>query len=157
MQQPHVAPWWELDGPRRRRARLPRRARPRSPHLDHWIVDRRRRPFAYVETYRVADDPLAAHYDAQPGDRGFHLLVGPPELLGSGLAAALVRTLVARLLAEPGGDAGRLRARRAQHADARASAARSAARSCATLDLPGRRAVLIAWTRAPAAHAAVAA
>ena len=24
-------------------------------------------PFAYVETYRVADDPLAAHYDARPG------------------------------------------------------------------------------------------
>ena len=50
------------------------------------------------------DDPIAAYYDAQPGDRGFHLLIGPPELLGSGVAQALVRHLVTMLLGQYGID-----------------------------------------------------
>ena len=126
MQEPHVAPWWELAGPLEGvRAYL--RAQVALAHLDCWIASEDGRPFAYVETYVAGADPLAAHYAALPGDRGFHLLVGPPQLLGSGAARRLLRHLLAQLLAEPGGDARRLRARRPQRAHARASAARSAA------------------------------
>lgn len=48
----------------------------------------------------MPDDPLAGRYDAQPGDRGFDLLIGPPQLLGSGVAQRLVRRLVTVLLGQ---------------------------------------------------------
>jgi acetyl CoA:N6-hydroxylysine acetyl transferase len=96
MQQPHVAPWWALDGPVERVVEHLRA----QPHVESWIGIEDGGPFAYVETYNVADDPLHAHYPARPGDRGFHLLVGPPELLGSGAARRLVRHVLALLLAD---------------------------------------------------------
>ncbi len=148
MQQPHVAPWWELAGPLSRlREHLGANA-----HVDAWIAGDGE-PFAYVETYRVADDPLAAHVDSGPGDRGFHLLVGPPDRLGRGLGRLLVREVTARLLAEP--DATRV----VCEPDIRNARMLACCRSLggsqlATIDLPGRRAVLIGWTRVPAAVAA---
>lgn len=153
MQQPHVAPWWELEGPLELvRDFLERQAR--LVHLDQWIVtDDERLPFAYVETYRVPEDPIAAYYDARPGDRGFHLLVGPPELLGSGMAQALVRQLVTRLLGQFGIE------RIVCEPDARNARMITLCRSLggevmATLDLPDRRRVLIGWTSEPSAAAA---
>jgi acetyl CoA:N6-hydroxylysine acetyl transferase len=145
MQQPHVVPWWELEGPVAVvRGYLARQAA--LAHLDQWIVtDDERNAFAYVETYRVPDDPLAAYYDARPGDRGFHLLVGPPELLGSGLAQALVRHLVIRLLGQFGIE------RIVCEPDARNTRMLTLCRTLggeelATLELPDRRRVLIGWS-----------
>ena len=75
MQEPHVAPWWGLRGaPDTVRAHLACQAA--LEHTDAWIGYAGRTPFAYVETYRAAADPLAAHYPARPGDRGWHVLVG---------------------------------------------------------------------------------
>jgi acetyl CoA:N6-hydroxylysine acetyl transferase len=153
MQQPHVAPWWELEGP----VELVREylaTQAALEHLDQWIAtDDRREPFAYVETYRVPDDPLARLYDAQPGDRGFHLLIGPPQLLGSGRAQALVRHLVGRLLDQYAST------RVVCEPDARNARMLALCRSLggeelATLELPDRRRVLIGWTRAPRMAAA---
>ena len=101
MQQPHVAPWWHLAGPRDG-VRDYLYARRRMRHRDCWIASDSRRPVAYLETFVVSDDPLARRYDAQPGDRGFNLLVGPPELLGSGTGQRLVRRLVTVLLGQVG-------------------------------------------------------
>ena len=153
MQQPHVRPWWELGGSIEV-VRVFLRAQAALAHLDQWIVtDDERHPVAYVETYRVPDDPLAELYDAQPGDRGFHLLVGPPELLGSGLAQTLVSHLVTRLLdqyaisrivCEP--DARNTR----MLAVCRALGGREIAR----LELPDRTRVLLGWTHAPRMAAA---
>jgi acetyl CoA:N6-hydroxylysine acetyl transferase len=148
MQQPHVVPWWEIEGPVAivREFLLKQAA---LAHLKQWIVTGDEgAPFAYVETYRVPDDPLAEQYDARPGDRGFHLLVGPPELLGSGLAQALVRHLVTGLLGEPGSE------RVVCEPDARNTRMLALCRALggeelATLDLPDRRRVLIGWTRRP--------
>lgn len=143
MQEPHVTPWWGLEGgPERVRAHL--LEQDRLPYRDPWIVSDAGRPFAYVETYRVPDDPLAAHYDAQPGDRGFALLVGPPELLGSGLAQALVRHLVVRLLDQFG------ITRVVCLTDVRNARMLALCRSLgavelATLELPGGRALLVGW------------
>jgi RimJ/RimL family protein N-acetyltransferase len=153
MQLPHVAPWWELAGPCAVvGAYLERQGA--LPYLDLWIVeDAAGAPFAYVETYRVADDALADCYDAQPGDRGFHLLIGPPERLGSGLGRELVRATVARLLADPGAtrvvcepDAGNARML--------ACCRGLGGEELATIEQPGRRAVLLGWTRVPVAAAA---
>ena len=153
MQQPHVAPWWELGGSVEvvREFLLGQAA---LAHLDQWIVtDKEGNPFAYVETYRVPDDPLGTLYDAQPGDRGFHLLVGPPERLGSGVAQALVSHVVAglldqsdiaRIVCEP--DARNVR----MLALCRALGGEEIAR----LELPDRTRVLLAWTHAPRLAAA---
>ncbi|MGH2943753.1 MAG: GNAT family N-acetyltransferase [Solirubrobacteraceae bacterium] len=100
MQEPHVEPWWELAGPVER-VESYLRARAELAHLDCWIAGEDGRPFAYVETYAAVADPLGAHYAALPGDRGFHLLVGPPELLGGGAARRLVRHLLTSLLEQP--------------------------------------------------------
>jgi len=153
MQQPHVLPWWELRGG----IDVVRdflRAQSALAHLDQWIVtDDERNPFAYVETYRVPDDPLCALYDAQPGDRGFHLLVGPPDLLGSGIAQALVSHLVTRLLDQFG------ITRIVCEPDARntrmlALCRALGAEQLARLELPDRTRVLLSWTRAPRIEAA---
>lgn len=100
LHQPHVAPWWGAE-----RAIEPatylRRQRA-APHLVPWVVSHLGQPFAYVETYRAAEDPLADHFPLTERDRGWHVLVGPPHLLGSGIPLLLGRSVLTRLLAEPG-------------------------------------------------------
>lgn len=98
MHQPHVAPWWQLAVPQDEvRAYLERQAA--LDHLEPWVVAEGDRPFAYVETYRAAGDPLARHYPARPDDLGWHVLVGPPEDLGTGLARRLGAAVLDRLFA----------------------------------------------------------
>jgi acetyl CoA:N6-hydroxylysine acetyl transferase len=144
MQQPHVAPWWELAGPVEHvRAYLCGRAA--LTHVECWIAGEDGRPFGYVETYVVADDPLGACIDAGPGDRGFHLLVGPPELLGSGAAQRLAHHLVTFLL----GQAGTTRVLcepDARNARMLAFCRALGGQQLATLDVEGRRVALIAWS-----------
>jgi len=152
MQQPHVLPWWGLGGPVGR-VREYLVARERLAHLDCWIASDDGTPFAYVETYRIPDDPLAGLYDALPGDRGFRLLVGPPELLGSGAAQRLVCHLLAKLLEQYA------ITRVLCEADVRnvrllAFCRSLGAEEVATLDLPGRHATLLGWTSRPRAAAA---
>ena len=141
MQQPHVVPWWGLDGPVERLIEHLRA----QPHLEAWIGIEDGRPFAYVETYAVADDALHAHYAARPGDRGFHLLVGPPELLGSGAARRLVGHVLTLLLAVQ--DATRV----VCEPDVRnlrmlAFCRGLGAERIDSFDFAGRRVALFAWT-----------
>ncbi|MDP2711679.1 MAG: GNAT family N-acetyltransferase [Solirubrobacteraceae bacterium] len=152
MQEPHVVPWWELAGPPER-VRDYLCAQAARDHLDCWIASDDGRPFAYVETYVASDDPLGAHYPVQPGDRGFHLLVGPPELLGTGVARRLVRHLVTflldqfgitRVVCEPD-----VRNRR-MVAFCRALGGEQ----LATFDFDGRRVALFGWTEQPEVAAA---
>ena len=149
MQQPHVAPWWGLDGPVQRLVAHLRA----QPHAESWIGLEDARPFAYVETYAVADDPLCAHYAARPGDRGFHLLVGPPELLGSGAARRLVRHVLALLLAEE--DTTRVVCEPdVRNARMLAFCRGLGAQRIDSFDFDGRRVALLAWTQgAPVAVA----
>jgi RimJ/RimL family protein N-acetyltransferase len=145
MQEPHVTPWWGLDGPVQRLVEH-RRA---HPHVESWIGLQDGRPFAYVETYAVGDDALRAHYAARPGDRGFHLLVGPPELLGSGAAPWLVRHVLALLLAEP--DATRVVCEPdVRNARMLAFCRGLGAERIDSFDFDGRRVALLAWTEAAA-------
>ncbi|MBJ7518132.1 MAG: acetyltransferase [Solirubrobacteraceae bacterium] len=146
MNAPHVAPWWGLAGPIDVTERYLREQLAR-PHLHPWIVCADGEPFAYAETYRAADDPLAEHYDADPGDRGFHLLVGPPDRLGTGAAQLLIRALLAHLLADPAAT------RVVCEPDVRNT---RMLRCCAALGavdtgvvrLPDKDAALLVWTRA---------
>lgn len=145
MQQPHVRPWWELDGPPARTADYLARQEALA-HSRSWIAHWDGVPFAYLETYRAAEDPLAAHYAARPGDRGWHVLVGPLRHLGSGVPRALGRQVVARLFAEPGAE------RVVCEPDIRnrrmiAFCQALGGRVAAELDLPDKRAALMMWER----------
>lgn len=101
--QEHVAPWWDLDGPvDRTREYLDRAAG--LEHQRSWVAGDDDGEFAYVETYRVDGDPLAQHYAGTPGDRGWHLLVGDPERLGTRATRRLGVAVLAGLLAEPAAD-----------------------------------------------------
>jgi len=147
MQQPHVTPWWELQGPVERTAGY-LAAATAQPHQRSWIASIDGSPFAYVETYVVARDALAGYYPAGHGDRGFHLLVGPPVHLGTGASRLLARRVVGDLLARPGVD------RVVCEPDVRnermlAYCSAVGGERIATLELPGKTAALFAWTAAP--------
>ncbi len=147
MQEPHVIPWWGLDGPPAGVAGY-LAAQCALPHLTPWIARAGDEPFAYVETYRAAEDPLAAHYPAEDGDRGWHVLVGPASYLGSGVPRALGREVVRRLFDEPGAT------RVVCEPDVRntrmiAFCERLGGTVVDELDLPDKRAALVVWTARP--------
>ncbi len=142
MNEPHIAEWWGLAGtPDTVREYLSAQAA--LPHLEPWIAFAGGVPFAYVETYRAAEDPLAEHYAALPGDRGWHVLVAASHV-GTGTAHELGRLILARLFAdgdrvlcEPDERNARMLAFcRALGGDVRE-----------TLALPEKRAALIVWER----------
>jgi RimJ/RimL family protein N-acetyltransferase len=144
---PHVREWWpDLAAPVNdvHAYLVAQRA---ADHSQPWIATIDGQPFAYVETYLPEADPLAAHYDALASDRGWHVLVGPPELLGSGIPRVLGRAVLTKLF----GDAG------AERVICEPSIENTRMiRYCehlghvpvAVLDLPDKRALLLACTRA---------
>ena len=105
----HVKPYWQLDRPRHQfRERLTEKFA--DDHLTPYVGCLNHVPMSYWECYRAADDDVANHYDADPTDRGVHLLIGPEEYLGHGYARPLLRAVVAmqfenseaeRVIAEP--------------------------------------------------------
>ena len=105
----HVKPYWQLDLPLPAfRDRLA--AKLADDHLTPYVGCLDHVPMSYWECYRAADDDVANHYDADPTDRGVHLLIGPEEYLGRGYAVPLLRAVVAmqfrhsgtdRVIAEP--------------------------------------------------------
>ncbi|WP_320670863.1 GNAT family N-acetyltransferase [Patulibacter defluvii] len=145
MQQDHVAPWWNLRGPRDASERYLRAELARD-HVRSWVVEADGAPVGFVQSYRVADDPLAAAYAAGPDDRGWHVLLGERERLGDGTARRLGRDLLCGLLAEPGV------AQAVCEPDERNGRMR---RFCAALGgeeagrfpFDGKPAVLVRWTR----------
>lgn len=96
----HVRPWWGVEGGLDATDAYIDEVRAMN-HQRGWIVRDEDGPFGYVESYVVSGDALADCYDAQPGDRGFHLLVGPPERLGTSATRVLAVAVLTGLLAEP--------------------------------------------------------
>lgn len=141
MQQPHVAPWWDLAGPLARTAAY---LRAEPAHQDAWIASLDGEPFAFVETYRADEDPLADHVDVSPGDRGWHVLVGPPEQLGTGAARLLAGHVIDSLMAEDGAERV-LCEPDVRNARMLAFCRAVGGRRIATIDLPGKRAAIFAW------------
>lgn len=150
LRRPHVAPWWgaERDVAQTRAYLVRQRA---SGHLVPWVVRAGDTSFGYVETYRAAEDPLAQHFPLRDSDRGWHVLVGPPEVLGSGLPRLMGRAVLAHLFADPGVD--RVVCEPNERNGRMLSFCRALGyEPLAALDLPDKRAVLLACSRA--AHAA---
>ncbi|MFY4723534.1 GNAT family N-acetyltransferase [Streptomyces sp. LaBMicrA B280] len=143
MNDPAVAEFWELAGPRHRtadhlRAQLDGDGRS-VPCLG--VLDGT--PMSYWEIYRADLDPLALHCPVLPQDTGIHLLLGAAGDRGRGLGSALLRAVAdlvldrrpacARVVAEP------------DHRNTPSLAAFLGAgfRYAAEVDLPGKRAALM--------------
>jgi RimJ/RimL family protein N-acetyltransferase len=152
LHRPHVAPWWGPDrSPEETRAYIERQRG--SGHLVPWIVSAvdgatgEPWPFGYTETYRPIDDPLADWFPVLPTDRGWHVLVGPTEAMGSGLPRLMGRAVLGHLFAEPGierviCEPNELNTRMLGYCKALGYDV------LAGVDLPGKRALILACTRA---------
>lgn len=140
MNDPDVARYWELDGPPERTSEHVR-GQLELPHTQPLLARLSGRAIGYWELYQAADDPLAAHYAAEPDDLGVHLLIGESDCRGIGLGSVLLRALAdaaqrekpRRLVAEP--DERNIASVRAFTAAGFTAAA--------TLDLPDKSATLM--------------
>ncbi|MFE5604767.1 GNAT family N-acetyltransferase [Streptomyces coelicoflavus] len=147
MNDPAVAAYWELTGPRsvtvdHLRAQLTGDGRsvPCVGMLDGV-------PMSYWEIYRADLDPLARYCPVRPHDTGVHLLIGDDADRGRGLGTALIRTVAdlvlagrpacTRVLAEPD----------VRNRPSVAAFLGAGFRPVAEVDLPGKRAALMVRER----------
>jgi RimJ/RimL family protein N-acetyltransferase len=149
MNDPQVAAFWELDGPRERTEQ----------HLlDQGMFDYSAaylglidgEPMSYWEVYRADLDPLlAGYYPARAHDSGLHVLIGPRALRGRGIGSVLLRDLADRALA-----ADPQATRVIAEPDVRNTAsvrafARAGFSQLAVVELAAKRAALMACQRDP--------
>ena len=142
MNDPEVARFWKMGWPREKIACYLRR-QDLSPHSTPYLGELDGNSMSYWELYRADLDPLARHYAAREHDAGLHLLLGPAEYRGRGLAVGLLGAvsawqldadpLAARVVAEP--DVENARAIRVFE--------RAGFRRTTDLDLPNKRAALM--------------
>jgi len=147
MNDPAVAEFWQLAGPRtltedHLRAQLTGDGRS-VPCLG--VLEGT--PMSYWEIYRADLDPLARHYPARPHDTGIHLLIGDVVDRGRGVGSTLIRAVAdlvldkrpacARVIAEP--DIG--------NAPSVAAFLSAGFRFSAEVALPAKRAALMARDR----------
>ena len=109
MNDPEVAAFWDLDGPREVLDRHIA-AQLSSAHSEPYLGRLDGEAMSYWEVYRADQDPLAAYYSARRGDVGIHVLIGPGSYRGRGVGSTLIRavadwalsrTASSRVLAEP--------------------------------------------------------
>jgi acetyl CoA:N6-hydroxylysine acetyl transferase len=142
MNDPEVADSWKMPWPRDRIARY-LREQDRSAQSTAYLGILDGVPMSYWELYRADLDPLAQHYAAREHDAGIHVLLGPAECRGRGLAVGLLRAvsswllevdpLTTRVVGEP--DASNERLIRV--------AEQAGFERVTYLDLPNKRAVLL--------------
>ncbi|WP_416978143.1 GNAT family N-acetyltransferase [Streptomyces sp. T028] len=147
MNEPAVAAFWELAGPRTLTERHLRRQLADGTHSIPCLGLLEGRPMSYWEIYRADLDPLARHYLARPHDTGIHLLIGGPAARGRGLGGLLLRAVAdlvldrrpacSRVVAEPD----------LRNTPSIAAFLRAGFRFCAEVDLPAKRAGLMVRDR----------
>ncbi|RIJ55958.1 GNAT family N-acetyltransferase [Clavibacter phaseoli] len=96
------AGFWQMEHATLDEVRAEYRSIKADPRREAWIGLHDGAPAFLVEAYDPADDPVGAHLDPLPGDRGMHLLVAPPA--GDplpGFTTAVMRHVVAHLLRDP--------------------------------------------------------
>ncbi|RIJ09137.1 N-acetyltransferase, partial [Clavibacter michiganensis subsp. insidiosus] len=96
------ARFWQMEHATLDDVRAEYRSIAADPRREAWIGLHDGAPAFLVEAYDPADDPIGAHLDPLPGDRGMHLLVAPPT--GDplpGFTTAVMRHVVAHLLRDP--------------------------------------------------------
>ncbi|MGH3793357.1 MAG: GNAT family N-acetyltransferase [Pseudonocardiaceae bacterium] len=92
MNDPEVARFWEMPWPRSRISGYLHR-QGAGPHSAPYLGALDGVAMSYWELYRADLDPLAEYYDALDNDAGVHLLLGPAQYRGRGLAEGLLRAV----------------------------------------------------------------
>ncbi|MBY0288866.1 N-acetyltransferase [Mycolicibacterium sp. GF69] len=142
MNDPEVARFWNKPWSKDRIASYLREQQ-NSPHSDPYLGVLDGVAMSYWELYRADLDCLAQYYPAQEHDAGVHMLLGPAESRGQGLAIALLRAVsdfqfqidphATRVVGEP--DLENIRCIRV--------AERAGFQHVTNLDLPHKRAALL--------------
>jgi lysine N-acyltransferase len=147
MARPHVAGRWRQDWPAEVWS-AEVAGQLAGGHSRPWTVWLDGAPLAYLEVYRVARDLLARHLPVEPHDLGVHLAIGADDDCGRGLGAAVLRAIAVGLLdAEPTctrvlGDPAE------DHRAARRAFAAAGFVPVADIELPHKRAAVVARHRA---------
>lgn len=92
MNDREVARFWRKPWPRDRIGSYLRQQE-RSSHSAAYLGELDGVPISYWELYRADLDSLAHYYPARDHDVGFHMLLGPAQYRGRGLAARLMRAI----------------------------------------------------------------
>jgi RimJ/RimL family protein N-acetyltransferase len=92
MNDPEVAAFWDLAGPREVLDQHIA-AVLSSAHSEACLGRLDGEAMSYWEIYKADQDPLADCYPARPGDVGIHLLIGPGSFRGRGIGSALIRAV----------------------------------------------------------------
>jgi RimJ/RimL family protein N-acetyltransferase len=147
MNDPAVSRYWELAGDRasvRRYLCSQLGSAHSTPYLG--VLDGE--PMSYWELYRADLDRLASYYRARPYDAGVHLLFGPPAYRGRGLGAPLLRAVCAAQLAAWGRSSRVLAEPDVRNEASVRAFTRAGFRPVGEIELPEKRALLMALDRA---------
>jgi len=149
MSAPHVAEFWRQAWPLADWSTEVARQLG-DDHSRPWLVSLDGRPVAYLEVYRVARDVIAAHHEVGPRDLGVHIAIGDPARTGRGLGPRLLAAVADALLAAEPGCRSVLGDPDTAHTVARRAFAAAGFEPVADVDLPHKRATLMARGRPPA-------
>lgn len=101
MNEPHVAKYWNQAWSR---DRWSEHLAAQLAGLDSrpFLVEYTGRPMAYVELYRAASHPVAAHYNVDQHDIGLHIAIGELDLTGRGFGRLICKSLIEAILVQSG-------------------------------------------------------
>jgi lysine N-acyltransferase len=146
MAEPHVSAFWQQDWePDRWAAEISRQHA--GHHSRPWLVALDGIPVAYVEVYRVARDVVALHHPVGPHDLGVHIAIGDPARTRRGLGPRVLRAVADGLLAADPACCHVIGDPDVTHIAARRAFAAAGFRPLADVDLPHKRAALVAYDR----------
>ncbi|MFY0758419.1 GNAT family N-acetyltransferase [Metabacillus dongyingensis] len=101
MHQPHIAPFWKLNVSEEEfKAYLERTVKAEHKRVFLCFLDDR--PAGYLIAYSIQHDSIRNYYQAESGDLGMHLLIGPRELLNKEHGLMIVRAMTAFLMKKYG-------------------------------------------------------
>jgi RimJ/RimL family protein N-acetyltransferase len=146
MAAPHVAEFWHQAWTLAEWSTAVARQHGGS-HSRPWLVGLDGEHVAYVEVYRAGRDVLARHVAVDPHDLGVHLAIGDPDRTGRGLGPRILRAVVAGLFAADPSCRRVLGDPDAAHTVARRAFAAAGFTPVAEVDLPHKRAAVVAALR----------
>lgn len=148
MNDPAVAAFWELAGPRSVTERHVRRQYDGDGRSVPCLGLLDGTPMSYWEIYRADLHPVARHYPARPHDTGIHLLIGTVADRGRGLGTALLRAVADLVLARRPSCARVVADPDLRNTPSVAAFLSAGFRLSVEVDLPDRRAALMVRDRA---------
>jgi lysine N-acyltransferase len=146
MNEAHVAEFWRQDWPRPSWAAEVARQLA-GDHSRPWIVSCDGSPLAYVEVYRASRDVLADHHPTAAHDLGVHIAIGDRRRTGQGLGRRVLRAVSDGLFRVDTRCQAVVGDPDATHAVARRAFAAAGFVPVAEVDLPHKRAAILARPR----------